>query len=690
MVISSEHVVYLDEMKPLTDRTEDVLVDLFCGMGGSGGGLLDACDRLNRKVHGHFVNHWDKAIEIHTANHPEHKHYREDLFVLDPETVLPANTFVSLLWCSPSCTFFSLARGAACVNEQDRSHAHSVTDWISHLRPEGVILENVKEWLGWGPTMQKRNAAGELMWAWKAKPVAALPKGHTRKRNESEEKWGVRMLEAGYVRYEIPDPARKGEFFRAWLEEVKALGYDADWRILRSADYGDPTIRQRLFLQLCRKDCGKRIVWPNPTHAKPDKEGAIPYGLKPWRTAREIIDWSLKGSSVFSRKKPLARNTFRRLAIGLVKHGLKEFLLPSNKGWQEANVRGLDEPLGTLTTKSRAEGLVAPEAFLIPNFGERPTQQPRVHSLEDPLPTVTSHGAGGLVQSEAFLVPKDQGWQGDYVRDLDSPVGTVQTTSVDHLALPSIIQLKGQSTAQSIDEPLTAVTGQPSHYVMTPLVDHIRGTGVAASVDEPLRSVTAGARHEALAEAFMMSIDQTGGGRNHGTYSVDEPVRTLVTKANSTCVEFELVALEDNFRKVCDANGFSAERAETFLEFLVAELHKVGKLDAKPWIYVYYSNGSEGADIDTPLPTVRCKAGTAVCYPVIEFDGRMLRIDLFYRMLTPKELQRAMGFPDSMEWSHATQTEKIKAIGNSVSHGVARALGLAWYSQQEDVALHLD
>jgi hypothetical protein len=187
-----------------------------------------------------------------------------------------------------------------------------------------------------------------------------------------------------------------------------------------------------------------------------------------------------------------------------------------------------------------------------------------------------------------------------------------------------------------------------------------------------------------------MSIDQTGGGRNHGTYSVDEPVRTLVTKANSTCVEFELVALEDNFRKVCDANGFSAERAETFLEFLVAELHKVGKLDAKPWIYVYYSNGSEGADIDTPLPTVRCKAGTAVCYPVIEFDGRMLRIDLFYRMLTPKELQRAMGFPDSMEWSHATQTEKIKAIGNSVSHGVARALGLAWYSQQEDVALHLD
>lgn len=581
---------------------QDTLIDLFAGCGGSGGGLLDACAALNRKVHGHFVNHWDRAMDIHAANHPEHRHYKEDLFLLDPAAVLPADTYVSLLWASPSCVHFSLARGAACVSAQERSHAHSVTDWIAHLQPEGVIMENVPEFLGYGPTVQKRDARGELTWALRSKPVK-IPPGSplSRTKGETDDAWlsRLRTIDA-YARYEVPDPSRKGEYFNAWLESVKALGYDADWRILRSADYGDPTIRRRLFLQLCRKDCGKRIVWPTPTHTKPDKDGNVPEGLKPWRTAREIIDWSAKGASVFARKKPLASNTFRRLAIGLVKYGLKEFL-SSNKWRKDGNTRGED-----------------------------------------------------LVQSEAFVVPKDQGWQGDYVRALDDPLGTVQTTAVDHVAQP--------------------------------MIDHLRGTGVATSVNEPLRTITAGARHEALAEAFMLSIDQTGGGRNHGTYSTDEPLRTIVTKANASCIEFELVSLEENYQAVCEAKGIDTSRAETFLGFLVAELKKNGKIDAKPWIYVYYSNGSEGSDIDAPLPTVRCKAGSAVCYPVIEFDGHKLRIDLFYRMLTSVELQRAMGFPDNMSWAGATQTEKIRAIGNSVSRGVSRALGLAWYGQEENIS----
>jgi DNA (cytosine-5)-methyltransferase 1 len=470
------------------------------------------------------------------------------------------------------------------------------------------------------------------------------------------------MLAAGYVRYEVPDPARKGEYFDAWFKDMEEEGYVGDWRLLRSADYGDPTIRQRLFVYFCRKDSGKRIVWPNPTHGRRDKvTGLPPAGLKPWRTAREVIDWQLKGSSVFARKKALAPNTFRRLAIGLVKYGLKEFLMPSHKGWSDANVRSADEPLTTLTTKSRAEGLVEPDAYLIPNFGERPTQQPRTHSVEEPLPTVTSHGAGGLVEVQPYVLPKDQGWQGDYVRDIDSPLGTSQTTAVDHLA-------------------------QPEMQALEPQLDNLRGTGVTLPVSEPLRTVTAGGQHQALAEAFMMAIDQTGGGRNHGTYGVDEPVRTIVTKNNASCIEFELVEVEERFLKACEEKGVDTTRAQTFLGYLVTELHKTGRLDAKPWIYVYYSNGSEGSAIDEPLPTVRTKAGTAVCYPVIELDGKMLKIDLLYRMLTTLELQRAMGFPDTMTWAGATQTEKIKAIGNSVSHGVARALGLAWYGQDENIA----
>lgn len=646
----------------LLDQPNDTLVDLFCGAGGSGSGLLEACDLLKHSVRGHFVNHWDRAIDIHTANHPEHAHYKEDLFLLDPAQILPAETSVSLLWGSPSCTFFSLARGSACVTDQGRSHVNSVTDWVKHLKPDGIIIENVKEFLSYGPVIQKRDDAGELVWRKESvrcadcdrEPVESEERRAAcdRAPGESEERWIARKLDEGYLPFEIPDKSRKGEYFDAWIAEMDDLGYDSEWRLLCSADYGDPTIRKRLFIYLVRRGSGKRIVWPLPTHGKPDKDGKVAGGLQPWRTARQIIDWTKKGESVFARKKKLAPNTFRRLAIGLVKYGLSEFLLPSHKCFSEDNVRGLDVPMTTLTTKSRAEGLVQPAAYMI---------------------------------------PKDQGWDKSNVRGVDEPVSTLTARhDGEGLAQPCIIQMKGQSTAQGIDTPLTAVTAQPSHYVLEPLLDNLYGDGRATDTNRPVGAITAGGQHVALAEAFMMAIDQTGGGRNHGTYSVEEPVRTLVTKANASCIEFELVALEDNFRTLSAAMGDDASRAETFLGYLVDELKKKGKLDAKPWIYVYYSSGSEGAHIDSPLPTVRTKSGHAICYPVIEFDGIKLRIDLFYRMLAPVELQRAMGFPDDMKWAGANQEEKIRAIGNSVSRGVSRALGLAWYGQDENIQQHIN
>jgi DNA (cytosine-5)-methyltransferase 1 len=693
-----DSMVVLDEPG---QQLEDHMVDLFCGCGGSGGGLLEANELLNRRVKGTFVNHWDKAIKIHSENHPEHRHLEEDLFLLDPMTVFPPGTDCSLLWASPQCTFFSVARGASCVNEQDRSHAHSVTDWVKHLNPESVICENVKEFVGWGPTIQKREVSGpckgELMWALNAKPVYSafdkaypkrklLPKEHRRlqvghpNEEESEQEWIDRMVELGYTPYEVPDKSRKGEYFDAWIEEMKELGYLADHKILKSADYGDPTIRQRLFVYFVRKDTGKKIIWPDPYAQDPKKQADDPRPMR-WRTARDCIDWTLKGTSVFTRDKKLADNTFRRLAIGLVKYGLKKYL---EMGAPDITYH----KNGLMVAQERGE-------FLSPNFGERPTQTPRSHSVDEPTPTVTGHGAGSVVETEAYILPKDGGHKQDYVRSVRHPAGGITTKSHEVLVEPkvecaAIIQMKGQSDAQDPKGPLTAVTSQPSHYVSQPevteMIDHQRGTGVCKPVDEPTRATTSGGSHQALAEAFMFAIDQSGGERkNDGTYPVTSPTRTLVTKANQACIEMELEEVTDRFLHACDEKGVDTERATTFLGYLIDELKRRGKVDAKPWIYVYYSSGSEGKAVDEPLPTARTKAGHALVYPVVEMDGKLLKIDLFYRMLTPLELQRAMGFPDDMRWAGCTKTEQIKAIGNSVSHGVARALGLAWYSQDPDV-----
>jgi DNA (cytosine-5)-methyltransferase 1 len=741
----TENIFYIAPADPLVN-----FYDTFAGGGGSGAGILSAYDRLGMKPSGTFVNHWDKAIEIHSANHPEHRHFKEDLFLMDPVEHMPQQRY-GLGWASPSCQQFSISRGNRPINEQGRSHADTVVSWMAHCMPECQIVENVKEFLHWCRLRQRRDKkTGELLWArevpgkkkgtTKIQTFPSLEPEHRRRKDEQEEEWEKRMIALGYDRHLEPDLRYRGEYFREWVARIEALGYIADWKLLRSADYGDPTIRQRLFVQFVRKDTGKRIVWPDQRFIKPGakrpKFKARPdRHLEPWPTARNsVIDWSHKGTSIFKGRKPLAKATMRRIAIGTVQFGLRDFFVPasnfggdrvrgvdepistvqcnhrgeglaqpelvpfaltSNKGF-DAGVRDLDKPTGTLTCNSRGEGVVEP--YLVPNFGERPGQTPRTHSVDDPLPTATSHGAGALVEAQPFLLPKDQGHLGDYVKSVDSPVATVQTTAVDHLVEPCIIQNNGQSTAISVDKPIGALTGCQKQYVLEPHISHLRNGNGASSVDEPARTLTAAGQHQLLAEAFLLVLDNAGKhGNGQRAFSVDEPVKTIPVKANQTLAEpslepmpsgvkFSLETLEDAIHKVAPA-GIDVSRVLALLEPLMVELKKAGRVDIRPWVYVYYSSGSVGSDIDTPVPTIRCKEGTAICYPVLEFDGEFMLLDILYRMLTVKELQRAQGFPDGLIWPEGiTKTDIVKAIGNSVSCGVAEALVLAWHSQDEDIS----
>jgi DNA (cytosine-5)-methyltransferase 1 len=658
-----------------SQRDTDSVVDLFCGGGGSGSGILKAYDRLGVTPSGTFVNHWDRAIEIHEANHPEHRHLKEDLFLLDPKLVFPCKTPVKLLWGSPSCQQFSLSRGNRPINEQGRSHADTVPSWVEHLYPEVVIIENVRQFKDYGPLRQCRNkVTKELVWAkdvpgkkkgvFRSQTFSHLDPAHARRSDEPESEWELRMISLGYDRHLEPDPAFKGEYFDAWVKRIEALGYTSDWKLLRSADYGDPTIRERLFVQFVRNDTGKRICWPDqrfikPGAKRPDFKTNKHRELQPWPTARNsVIEWNVKGTSIFKPgKKPLAPATKRRIAIGLVKFGFRDLLLTYSKGF-DAGVRSVDQPTATMTCNSRGEGLVTP-----------------------------------------FILPKDQGHKGDYVTDVDHPCCAVQTTAVDHLVEPCIIQNNGQSTAISVDKPLGAITGCHKQGMVEPFVSHLRNGSVGnTSTDTPLRALTAAGQHQMLVEAFLQVMDNAGkNGAQQRAYSVDEPVKTIPVKANQTLVDasleplptgvkFTLETLEDAILKVAPT-GIDVSQVIGLLEPLMLELKKVGRVDIRPWVYVYYSNGAVGADIDTPVPTVRCKEGTAICYPVLEFDGEFMLLDVLYRMLTVRELQRAQGFPDDFVWpAGISKTDVVKAIGNSVSCGVAESLVLAWYSQSEDIS----
>lgn len=320
--------------------------DLFCGAGGSSTGLRRITDALGARLDLTAVNHWPTAVETHAANHPGARHVCESLDSTDPRKVTGGK--LDLLWASPECTHHSSARGGKPVQDQSRATAWHVCRWADALRPAWVIVENVTEFETWGPL----GATGR------------------------------------------PLVSRRGETFGAWTAALRSLGYSIDWRACNAADYGEATSRRRLFV-VARLDGGARgrgpIPWPSLTHA-PAGTSSLFEALPTWRGASEIIDWSLRGRSVFGRSKPLAPATMRRIAEGVRRFSGQPFVIGQQSG---AVARVVSEPLPTIATAG-AISLVEP--FLINYYSSGSGLVPQ--SIHRPLPTITTVDRFGLVRQE--------------------------------------------------------------------------------------------------------------------------------------------------------------------------------------------------------------------------------------------------------------------------------------------------
>lgn len=628
-------------------------IDLFCGGGGSGSGILDAYKAQGKRSQGLFINHWDQAINIHSFNHPDHLHLCTGVDDVDPEKIFHPGEPLNFLWASPACTHHSIARGGKPMNEQSRATAWCVIRWIRHRRPDHVIIENVREFLDWGPLTQKRcKKTGLKVWVTKLRANGKVKSVETtdiplaQKKGQGRHAWLKELSALGYEMSMTADPKKKGQQFKLWAREIRRTGFRLEFKVLCSADYGDPTSRRRLYVNCVKIDSGKRVVWPTPTHAKPAADGAVPVGREPWRSARSIIQWEDIGKSIFTRKKPLSQKTLRRIAIGLERYGLRDFMMPQQRGG--APVKSIDDPLGTITS-SGAEGVV--QTDIVPFILPQNSDGDRVQSAERPVPTLTTESRGVGVVS-----------------------GQLRSC---------LIQQQGASTAQDLDQPLNAVLGGPKHYVLNPALVKLKGTATAGNVDLPLDTIAAQGLHHAIMQAFLVATDQQGS-NGSCTYSVETPIRTMVTKANQAVVMPELTPFlipqfgeapgqEPRTHSLDDpaptptshgAGGVVRARLEPFL---LGTAHDGGDASwvkglleplatacgnrgdqaiVRPWLYTYYSSGSAGSDIDNPAPTSRTKGSMGVCYPVVEFNGSYFILDVFFRMLNLRELARAQGFDD--------------------------------------------
>ena len=285
-----------------------------------------------------------------------------------------------------------------------------------------------------------------------------------------------------------PIKSKQGKTFEKFVQQLQDLGYEVQFRELVAADYGAPTMRKRFFM-IARCD-GNSILWPEPTHAPRDSEEVKAGLLKPYVGAHTQIDFNRPCPSIFDTSKeikekygiravrPLAPKTMERIA-----RGLKKFVLDN------------------------------PEPFIVPiGYGERKGQKPRIHSIENPLPTIVGSGK-------------------------------------HYLCAPALIQYhsetaKGEVRGQTIEDPIMTVDGSNRYGLVTSFLSKFYKTGIGQDVREPLGTVTAnaGGGHFGEVRAFLIKYygDATG-------QDIKNPLDTITSRDR-----FGLVTIDGTDYQIVD------------------------------------------------------------------------------------------------------------------------------------------
>jgi len=310
-------------------KKKPVVVDLFCGAGGESQGIHWA---MGDDIELFAVNHWEVACATHAKNFPFDECICQDIQTVIP-TSLAKGRDIELMWASPECTHHSVARGGKPMDDQSRCTPFDILRWLSMVKVKRLIIENVPEYVQWGPLGED----------------------------------------------ERPIQSEKGKLFQQWVSFIASMGYQVEWRVMNAADFGAPTSRRRFFLQAVKIGSGKKLVWPSPSNIQnPDI-----FTPAKWVPASSIIDWSQPQKPISQKPRPLAESTMQKVADGIKKfwepNQCEPFIARFNSG--KNRVHSIHEPLPVLDCSNRY-ALVEP---IVMGFYGNATFTP----ISRPLPTLT-------------------------------------------------------------------------------------------------------------------------------------------------------------------------------------------------------------------------------------------------------------------------------------------------------------
>jgi DNA (cytosine-5)-methyltransferase 1 len=657
---------------------EPLIVDSFAGGGGASTGIEMALGRSPDIA----INHNADALALHAANHPETLHLSENIFKVDPLDHV-AGKHVGLAWFSPDCKHFSKAKGGKPVERNIRDLAWVIVLWAERAKPDVIIMENVEEWKDWGPLIETDKGL-------------------------------------------MPCPDSRGQTFQKWCKAMRRAGYKIQHRELRACDYGAPTIRKRLFV-IARRD-GQPIIWPEPTHGAPTDSDVIAGRKKPWRTAAEIIDWSLPCPSIFDTSteimekfglraiRPLADATMARVARGTKRYVLdaaRPFLVQTGYGerkGQEPRCLDGDAPLGTVVASGIKHAVISPS---ITRFNTGATGS----AMDEPAPTVTANSyikkPGGAAPL-GVIAPSLSAFYGagaggkDRSASAEDPVRVVTTENRHAIVAPVLTYAQQGGANRSVEDPHHTITAskKDQNSVIMPSLMSMKGSDRRdSSVEDPHPTVLAGGGHSAVVSAFVAQHNNDRrriGGVNPGR-PADEPMSTVT----STGSQQGIVAAH-----ITKMYGRSDGQEAGEPTHTIGTRDKLGVV--APFMQAYYGTG-DGGEENQPCRTITTKdrhghVEASIAAPpftedqharareVADFlrthgfwderefvtltigEAEFVIVDIGMRMLTPRELYSAQGFPvdykidADADGRPFPKNVQVSCVGNSVSPPVASAI----------------
>lgn len=542
-----------------------IVIDLFCGAGGTTTGFAKARDSYGNSIAlvAACVNHDHKAIRSHWENHPEVYHFEEDIRTLD---LTPLAEIVDkyrelypwakiVLWASLECTNFSKAKGGQSRDADSRTLADHLDRYVTALNPDYVQIENVVEFMSWGPLNEK------------GKPVSM----------------------------------KSGQDWLRWRNHINSFGYRDEWRELNSADFGAYTSRNRLFGCFAKE--GLPIVWPEPTHAKyaNGKQDLFGSGLKKWMPVRDLLDFNDEGESIFSRKKPLVENSLKRIYAGLIKEvagGKNNFILKYNSMNSEGKIRtpSTDEPMPTIACQNRL-GIVQ-TSFIAKYFSGDPMS--KITSIESPLGTIKTKDGNALVNVEPYIITFSYG---GVSKSVNEPCPTVLASRKHHYVVAPAFLAKYYGTGdnvQSVNEPAgTLTTKDRFTKVQVNWInrDFTSGGGQVVSVDRPMGALMTVPKANLVTAGFIYNPSHGG-----HTMHIEQPCATIIARQDKSPLYFiqyhmsehvRIEIYEDDSETMIKIKEFMAMYGISDIKMRMLNVSELKLIQGFPADYKLYGNQSD-------------------------------------------------------------------------------------------------